>query len=462
MSRAGDRFRGVLARRLHRDTLGGRLAGAALWSLFGAMGSQGLALVGAVATARLLGTAGYGEYGIVTSTVGMLGILAGMGLGTTATKYLSEVRGDDGTRAGRLLGVGQVAALVVATLVTAATLVAAPLLARVTLSAPHLAVELQVGCGLLFFGALSGFQNGALLGLEAFRTANSLNVLRAFVSVPMQVSGVWLFGLTGALGGGVLAAGLGVVLAQAALRRECHRRAIIVSYHGIGEDRAILWRFSFPAFLASSMVSSVTWLGNAMLVNQANGYSEMGVFNAANQWRNLLLFFPTLLASVNLPILSSLLAKRDLGGARKVLVATLALALAGALPVMILLLAFRDTIMGWYGVEFAGRGEVLAVVALTSTLLAAQIPAGQILAAAGRMWLGLAMNAGWAAVFLGVSWWVLSHGWGAVGLGTAYLVAYIAHGIWTLGYAGVFLRGRFALDAKREGCEDVDARTCIR
>jgi len=38
----------------------------------------------------LLGTVGFGELGVIQSTVGMFGVFAGLGLGMTATKYVAS------------------------------------------------------------------------------------------------------------------------------------------------------------------------------------------------------------------------------------------------------------------------------------------------------------------------------------------------------------------------------------
>jgi O-antigen/teichoic acid export membrane protein len=93
-------------------SLRARFARGAFWSLLGMGIAQGLALVAAIITARLLGKVAFGEFGMVTGTVGAFGILAGLGLGLTATKYVAEHRSTDPVRAGRILGLStQVAAV---------------------------------------------------------------------------------------------------------------------------------------------------------------------------------------------------------------------------------------------------------------------------------------------------------------------------------------------------------------
>jgi O-antigen/teichoic acid export membrane protein len=91
-------------KRIEASDIGIRLARGVFWSMAGAMISRGLMLVATVAVARLLGKTGYGELGMIQSTVGMFGVFAGFGLGLTATKHVAELRQSDPIRAGRILG----------------------------------------------------------------------------------------------------------------------------------------------------------------------------------------------------------------------------------------------------------------------------------------------------------------------------------------------------------------------
>src|ERR1035437_1760311 len=149
------------------DSLRGRFARGAVWSLIGAVISQGSNLAASVITARLLGREQFGEYGMIQSTVGMLGVFAGLGLGVTATKYVAEFRTLNPERAGRIIALGCAVAIVLGGLLALCLLAYAPVLAAKTLHAPGLADELRIASLLLFFNALNGAQTGALSGLEA-------------------------------------------------------------------------------------------------------------------------------------------------------------------------------------------------------------------------------------------------------------------------------------------------------
>jgi O-antigen/teichoic acid export membrane protein len=78
--------------RIVNSPIGYRLASGVFWSTAGAVISRGLMLAAWVLVARMLGKTGYGELGMIQSTVGMFGVFAGFGLGLTATKHVAEFR----------------------------------------------------------------------------------------------------------------------------------------------------------------------------------------------------------------------------------------------------------------------------------------------------------------------------------------------------------------------------------
>ena len=63
--------------------------------------SRGLTLASSVVAGRLLGTTGFGEIGMIQSTQGLFGIVAGAGLGLAATKFVAEFRSTDSAKTGR-------------------------------------------------------------------------------------------------------------------------------------------------------------------------------------------------------------------------------------------------------------------------------------------------------------------------------------------------------------------------
>ncbi|HKP48792.1 MAG TPA: oligosaccharide flippase family protein, partial [Gemmatimonadales bacterium] len=235
-------------------SLGTRFVQGAWWSLIGMGAAQGLAVVASIVTARLLGKVTFGEFGMVTGTVGAFGMLAGLGLGLTATKFVAERRATDPARAGHVLGLVVQVALISGGAVALILFAAAPWLAAKTLNAPQLTDELRVGCVLLFLNTLDGVQTGALAGLEAFKATTRVSIIRGLLTFPLLIAGVWFFGLMGAVVSSVVVGAVGWWLSQRALRNECVRAGVPITYQGVRADLPILWSFSLPALLSALVV----------------------------------------------------------------------------------------------------------------------------------------------------------------------------------------------------------------
>jgi O-antigen/teichoic acid export membrane protein len=392
--------------------------------------AQGAALVTTLFTARILGPTHFGELAIINSTMGLLGVFAGLGLGLTSTKYVAELREKDPLRTGLILGLVNRAVLVSGVAIAGSLFLVAPWLAA-NLQAPGLVLELRTGCLLLLFNEINGVQIGSLAGYEAFSSIARVNTLRGFFGLPVGILGAWAFGLYGAVVATVVVAAVGVTLSHLALEREATRWGIVITTKGARSELSLLWRFSLPAFLGSVVVGPTTWLASAILVNQPGGYAQLGVFNAANQWRTTVMFFPTVVGQAALPILSSLLGGGATRSSRRVLGAAIGASALTAVPIAVVLILVRGFVMALYGPVFAGYGDVLGLVALTIVLLAIQTPVGQVIAASGRMWLGAAINLAWSAVFTVCAVLFISRGYGAFGLAAAYLIAYTFHSSWT-------------------------------
>ncbi len=393
------------------------------WSLAGAVVSRGFLLAASVACARFLGKEGFGALGMIQSTAGMFGIFAGLGLGLTATKYVAEFRRQDPAKAGRILALSGCAAFVFGGMITVLLILLAPFLAKNVLAIPQLAAPLAVGSGLVFFGAMNGAQTGALAGFEAFKTIARVNVLSGVASFPLIVLGVWRGGLQGAVWGSVAALAINWALNNHALRRECANANVSYQFASCHRELGILHRFSLPAFLASIVVGPGIWVCNALLVHQPQGYAELGIYTAADKWRLLILFVPTSVFAMVLPVLSNLYGEGNSVGFQKVFRANLQLNASLALLAALLIASFAAPIMAIYGNSFRGGRLVLIVLAFSALPEALNAILGQPLIAAHLMWWRFAFDLLLVAVLMTLAW-VLIPKWGALGLAVSYGLAY--------------------------------------
>ncbi len=413
----------------HADSLRGRFARGAVWSLAGAVVSQGSNLAASIITARLLGREEFGKFGIIQSTVSMLGVFAGAGLGLTATKYVAEFRTRDPERASRIIALGSTAAMLSGTLLSVALFVCAPLLAAKTLNAGDLAGGLRIASLLLFFNAVNGAQTGALSGFEAFKAIASINLMRGLILLPVSAAAVFYGHLQGAIWALAATSAATCLIAHALLRRECATNGIRPSFSSGLVERRVLWSFSTPAFLSSALTAPTIWAASAMLVNQPAGYAEMGVFSVANQWRTAIAFMPGVLSQSALPLLSNLNGEGDTSRYRKALRWNLGLTAVAAAVVAIPVAFSAPLIMRLYGHDFLNGSLVLVLSAATAVLACVNGVVGTAILSTGSVWVGFAFNALWAGVFLATSYTFIPRNL-AIGLAGSLLAAYIAHTIW--------------------------------
>ena len=352
---------------LPQGQAGRRFARGALWSLSGSLVSQGLGLATLVLVARLLGNAGYGRLGIVRSTVGMFAAV-GTGLSLAVTKHVAAARDVDPARAGRVLWLATAGGAGVAAALTALVMALAGPLASHALKDPSLAGDLRLGAGLLFFGLVATVQNGALAGLEAFRAVAQVNLLRGLVGLPLTCGLALAFGMRGALVGLVATAAAGLALGARAIHKECAARGIERTWRGSSTAVPLLWRFSAILLLCDLVGPPATWAANALLVRQAGGLAEMGVFSASVDWMVVAMAVPSLVTAALLPVSAGLRATGDAARfahfTRRALlgIAGLSVAISAGLAVC------APLIVALYGKGFRGSYGVLAILLAAAAL----------------------------------------------------------------------------------------------
>jgi O-antigen/teichoic acid export membrane protein len=266
---------------------------------------------------------------------------------------------------------------------------------------------------------------GVLAGFEAFKTVASVNFYAGIASFPLLIGGVLWLGLEGAVWGLVASQALNCLLSYAAIRREARRAAVPLVFAGWWRERRLIWTFSLPAVFSAILGGPVFWACSAMIVNQPDGYGEMGVFNAANQWRTAIQFLPGMMAMAALPMLSSLQGPEDAARFRKMLKANLLLSFGAAMIAALPIALLSPLIMAAYGKGFASGAIVLVILCGAAVISATLNVIGQAIASQGRMWVGFMLNALWAAGMLGTC--ALWKGMGATGLALASLAAYGVH-----------------------------------
>jgi O-antigen/teichoic acid export membrane protein len=359
----------------------------------------------------------------------MMGELAGAGVGLAATKFIAEHRELRPQRAASILSQNLFLAFCIGFTLTVALNVFSTEISVHLLGRAELAGLLKWGSLLLFFSTLYGGILGALTGFEQFRKIAFINVANGVISLPLQATLLYYFGINGVVAALAITSTLTFFLAYQALRKVMKSRGLIFDFQFTAENLKHLYTFNLPALLSTVMVVPVNWACNLMLVRQTDGFGEMGLFNAANQWRMALLFIPTTIGSVVLPILSNMLGSKDISGYRKILSYNLLINILVSTTIIIFVFFASGFIMSKYGDGFLAGEKTLRILILVAGLMAINNIVGHAITSAGDLWVGFIFNLAWAAALL-ISAFFLVSSRGALGLAYANLFAYGLHTVW--------------------------------
>ncbi|MEP5568691.1 MAG: oligosaccharide flippase family protein [Halioglobus sp.] len=407
-------------RALEASDIGSRLARGVFWTMAGSVISRGLMLCAMILVARILGKTGYGEFGMIQSTVGMFGVFAGFGLGLTATKHVAELRERDPERAGRIVGLSGVFALVTGGLMAIGLIVFAPWIAESVINAPHLSGVLRIGAIILFLNALNGAQTGALSGLEAFKTIAVVNFAVGLLSFPILVGGALIAGLSGAVWGLAINLGINWLINHLALRHQAQEHKIPLTWRRVGREARVLWTFSLPAALSGLMVAPSMWAGRAFLTNQPNGYEQLGEFSAAMIFQMPIIYVAGMIGRPLLAIVSN--SGNDISDGLGTLnmLSSWVIGVSVAIP----LICFPEVIEMFLGEEFATHSfrVTISIVIFYTTIMTFKSGLARVMAARNLLWLGVVSNALWSLILIS-SAYLLSE-FGATGLALSFALAY--------------------------------------
>lgn len=414
--------------RIGASKFGNRLAHGAAWSIGGSVVERLATLLLTVLMVRALGREAYGEFTLIQSTISMFAVFASMGISVTGTKYTAQLKDSDIQKLSEILSFLNHFILIGALIICGGIMLGAGFIAEKALDTPKLSSLLMLASVALFFNTLNGFQSGCLIGLEELKKNAIAACSAAILAIPLTVVLARWAGIQGVVWTLVLTALMRWLLSHwflSSARKKWHLPKL-AKYK---RDWRVITDFAFPALLSGLMLAPAHWICHAMLANSSGGKSEMALIGIANQWFYALMFLPVAANRVVLP----LLADSSLSSNQKNTVGILKLSLISnivfALPVVLLISALSPYVMSVYGAEYANHWSVLVLALVAGFFSVLSMPLGQLIAARGRMWIGLGINAVWAASYITLSWLMIDHG--ASGVLSALTIAYLLHIGWS-------------------------------
>lgn len=364
-----------------------RLVRGITWNVVGTMFSQGSTFLCNIIIANILGRAVFGEFGMIQNTILTVAGVAQLAAGYAATKFVAEFCLTDKEKTGRILGLCSFVTGVMGGGASLVMFVCSHWLAVNTLNAPHLSMSLCIASGSILFCVLNGYQLGALAGLESYEVIARSGAFHGVLHLIICSIASWLWGLNGALAGFIASAFLRWTIFHRALVLASASRNISLTFKGIWNERDIILNFALPAALSGFISMPVLWLVNTILVKQPGGYSQMGLYCAANSLKSIILFLPQMINNVGMSLMNNQRGLGDSNNYQKIFWLNLKLTVCVVL-IGVLLSAFSGSwILRIFGKDFIDGHMILLVLAISTIPESLALTTYQIIQAQGKMWL---------------------------------------------------------------------------
>lgn len=398
-----------------------RMANGALWTFTGTAVGKLLVLLAGIGCARLLGKTQFGELGMVRSTIGMFIVFGAAGIGVTATRFIAQHRHTDSAQTASICAMSNRFALWFGVGIMVVMIGCSGLLANNILHSPQLQTALMLGGLMLLGSTLNGSLNGILAGMEDFRSIALCTLVGSMAEATLMTTGAWIYGLEGAVVGFGLGVAVLYIAYHFAVRRTLQHAGIAT--HGVAirkKDWQLLLTYSLPAALSALMVTPVFWTIRAMLVRH-DGYAELAVFEAADQWKIIIMFVPGAISQIALPILSSMTESQTFSHTLRLHIQLIA-GIASLLALLIIVAA--PVIMPLYGTDYTNH-VTLSLLAVSVVFACVSNVIEMAIYSIGKMWTGFLFNVVWAVATCLLALWLLPLHWGSSALAMAVLLAYL-------------------------------------
>ena len=415
--------------------LGRRFVGGAKWLLVGSAAGRALSLAGTIVVARILVPREFGQLTYIQAAITFMAGFAILGLNVAVTKSVAAARARSLPEAGGLVRLSLKIVVVSGCAFSLGVFLFSTQVAAL-LGSAQLADQLARGSLAVVAGATSGVAIGALNGLEAFRAVAIVSSLRSVLSSALMVSGALWDGLTGAITGWALGESVAAIVAAIVVVRRCRN----MGAWGSSRRSAATWRslraIGLSAFAANVLVTLALVLGQRVLAGQPSGFEHVAQFNIAYRWCLAVLFIPASIAPILLPLLANLRAEGDVTAFARLLRANLWMNVAlTALPAVVLII-FRDEVLGLSGSAYVGQSATFIVLMIATVPIALNSVMSQAALSLDAIRAWLLSDLALAVTVVGVAW-LLVPVHGSLGLAVGYAVAYLV----TCGVLAIPLRG---------------------
>lgn len=396
------------------------LVKAAAWSMLGAVSLKLSQYYLSISVARNTDVADFGAFGLLQTTIITIASIGSFGLNITSARYVSKYANARPDLVKTVIAFSNLITLLVVILLLVAAIGVTDAFSFILFHDLRQKVYVYLAVIWLSLYLFNLTQNGILYGFNESRKIGVRNVISSLILFICSLLLVRKVGFLGAL--------ISLATSQAA--------SVVINIPSITMKERVnngprwdkktikeLIGFSIPTFLGSILYLPVFWLGNLMLVTTEEGNLKMALFTAANQYRGLLIFIPSILNPLLLPLFAG--STKSSADKRKLLYSTLLLYFFLLAIANVIILFVAPQLLGVFGESYLQAKRTLVILSVSAIFSALNSIIGQYYSGMGLPWLGFLSNFLWGLVFLLLSKIYISN-YGELGLGYAYLGSYVA------------------------------------
>tara|TARA_R110002050_G_scaffold276107_1_gene421290 strand:- start:13115 stop:14455 length:1341 start_codon:yes stop_codon:yes gene_type:complete len=398
-----------------------------VWIFLGSSLSKLIFMISGIVAANILGIEKYGELGIARSSVNMFVVVATAGLGITSTKFIAQYLNIDNIKVQSSIKVINVFSISVTLFLSFILIVFSSFIAKEFLNAPFLEDIIKVGAVMLFFSSLNAVQLGTLYGFSDYKQIAINSLISAICEILFLSIGAYYYGVKGAILGSGFSFIIFYFLNYFSLKKHYRIHNFTFKRHLKLSDFDIIWQFAIPAALSSFLVVPSLWFIKSILVRKS-GFSELSIFDIAEQWRMLILFIPYSVGRIVLPFLSKFEGVGNINKQVSTIKKMIILNVLITIALTLLIFCFSEYIMNFYGQDFVNELPLILMSISTIFSSVANV-VGQVIASKSKMWIGFVFNLFWSIVLIVSSTYFLNLGYGATALASAILLSYFLHSI---------------------------------
>jgi O-antigen/teichoic acid export membrane protein len=183
-----------------------------------------------------------------------------------------------------------------------------------------------------------------------------------------------------------------------------------------------MYRTSLPALLSSLIGVPSMWLCTYLVVQQANGYRQLGLYSAADRYRLLLLFIPSAIAASVLPILANFKGEGDRSGFGSLLRGNMmVVSVLVCVPAVLIVLCARRA-MGYFGSSYLAGAPILVILCFSAVAESLNTAVGQAVLATSA-WRRFYFDVMLFSIICGMAFLLVPR-LGALGLAVSYLTGF--------------------------------------